>query len=264
MTISVAIMAHPKRAPFVEALQDELDLDDTHVVWDRHNDRHETGLRSLQAYDPDATHHLVIQDDAVAAPHLLEALEEITSHQPDNPIGLYVGSARARTEYARVPDHFNAARAQGRTLLRMLGPLRGVAICFPTVHLTELTTSYAANPRTKNYDRRISRWYMTVATRDTLYTVPSLVNHRPVAENPSLIEGRTGNRQAHWFCGDRSALEFDWSIEPWVARGEPGKRPPAEPRHLISFQHRSGGRRNAWEASSVARRLDLHPDWERA
>lgn len=65
-TLSVAIMAHPKREAMVADLLTRLDRE-VPVVWDQINDRHDTGARAMEAFDPACTHHLVIQDD-VAVP----------------------------------------------------------------------------------------------------------------------------------------------------------------------------------------------------
>src|ERR1043166_7372284 len=47
--VSIAIMAHPQRAPFVQELLERLDVT-PEVVWDRENNSWETGRRSLLAF----------------------------------------------------------------------------------------------------------------------------------------------------------------------------------------------------------------------
>ena len=67
-------MAHPRRADMVAQLQAELDRP-VKVVWDEVNDRHDTGIRAIEAFDPSASHHLVIQDDCVVPSDLLAGIE---------------------------------------------------------------------------------------------------------------------------------------------------------------------------------------------
>lgn len=208
MTVSVAVMAVPERAHFVGQLLDRLGVGPDVVVWDEKRDRCDTGLRAMQAYNPDATHHLVIQDDALVCNDLLAGIGRLVEHTGDLPSSLYIGKVRPHPQ--RVQERFDQARRAKTPLLEMRGPLWGVGIVFPTGHLDDLCEWFPSETH-PNYDMRVSRWYMNVADLDCLYTVPSLVNHRPVAENPSTVVGRTGNRQAHWFLGEKaSALDVDW------------------------------------------------------
>jgi hypothetical protein len=65
VTLSVAIMAHPKRAALVDGILARLDRDDVPVIWDEQGSRWDTGRRAMLAYDPSCTHHVVIQDDII-------------------------------------------------------------------------------------------------------------------------------------------------------------------------------------------------------
>lgn len=206
--ISVVIMAHRQRERWVPELQEELGAE---VVWDRHNDRHETGLRAIRAYDPDATHHLIVQDDAVLSRDFLPAVEKLVTHTGEHPIGLYVGST------GPINATLEHLLFQGREgLLATEGPHWGVAIILPVPHIDDLADWYEANNKIRNYDRRISRWYLKQKI-DCYYTAPSLVDHR-TEDNPSLVRGRNDSRSAAWFIGDRSALDVDFST---VLKGTP-------------------------------------------
>lgn len=61
VALSVAVMAHPARAAFVDELTGLLDRP-AKVVWDERQDRWDTGRRAMLAYDPACTHHLVVLD----------------------------------------------------------------------------------------------------------------------------------------------------------------------------------------------------------
>lgn len=209
--ISIAVMAHTKRARFIPSLLDALDRKAV-VVWDRHNDRIDTGRRSLLAYDPAATHHVVIQDDAIPCQDLAAGLEQAVEHTGDHPLGLYFGA----TAPNRITNRLIASVADrdGYRWIRMEGPIWGVGVCIPTGHIEELLAGYDRKQAVRNYDARIQRWYRDRGV-DCYYPWPSLVDHRDSDENPSLVPGRnTSGRVAFNFLGaDRSAVEIDWDGE---------------------------------------------------
>lgn len=211
-SVSAAVMAHSTREPFVQELTGCLDAD-APVVWDRRGDRWDTGRRSLLAYDPAATHHLVIQDDAIVCQDLVAAVTRAAAVAGEHPIGLYTG--KVRPYKGRVAEDYTAAARAGATWLEMNGPWWGVGIVIPTAHIRELIRWADRRRDIANYDRRIARWYATQGTA-CWYTVPSLVDHRPVKQNPSLVAGRTGNRRAHSFIGAHtSGLTIDWKPAPY-------------------------------------------------
>lgn len=209
--LSVAIMAHPSRRRFVDELLTRLDRPVDEVVWDEHDDRWETGRRSLLAHDPDASHHLVIQDDAVPCRDLIAGAERAAEAAGERPVAFYTGKVRPR-QHIITPLVRGAQRKQ-RPWFELWGPWWGVAITVPTAHIPEMVEWCDAH-KVPNYDMRVSQFYKAQKIR-CWYTVPSLVDHRPVAENPSLVNGRTANRQAHWFIGaDKSALDIEWDATP--------------------------------------------------
>lgn len=210
MTISGVVMAHKKRKAWALELSENLGLP---IVWDKINDRHETGLRCLEAgLGSNATHHVVIQDDAIVCRDLLAGLDEAVKVSRDRLVGLYVGNLTPHAD--RADKQVKAARESGRSWLAMPGPYWGVGIVIPTVHLESLVEFFRKSQE-KNYDRRIERW-AAQAKVECWYTMPSLVDHRSGVENPSLVPNRTSlTRNARWFIGeDASALDVDWSLTP--------------------------------------------------
>jgi hypothetical protein len=202
--LSAAVMAHPRRAGYVDELLDALDRP-AEVVWDQINDRHDTGVRALEAHDPAATHHLVVQDDAVVCRDLIAGIEQALKHCPQNvPLCLYVGRVRP---FPREVERLVAeAGDAGASWLTMRGIYWGVGIVVPTADLADLTAWFRTSTVT-NYDRRVSTWYQ-VHNLDIWYPWPSLVDHRG---DESLIDGHGSGRFAHRFVGtDRSALDVDW------------------------------------------------------
>jgi hypothetical protein len=203
-------MAHPKRKRFVDELVPRLDAE-PEVVWDRRGDRWETGRRSLLAFDRSATHHLVVQDDALVSRDLVAGTAQAVADVGERPVCLYVGVGRPYR--AQVQQAHLAAKENNAAWMVMPGPWWGVAIVVPTSHIPDLVKWCDQRPDVPNYDKRISRWYQQ-QNISCWYSMPSLVDHRRVDENPSLVAGRTGDRYAHWFIGeDASALDVKFGAD---------------------------------------------------
>lgn len=204
--LSTAIMAHPKRARWAYTLAAKIKPQPA-IVWDRHNDRWDTGRRALLAYDPKASHHLVVQDDAVIPRRLTFTVRHILAHTPpDVPVSLYMGRHRHRPKHFSMTTVVDAARLHGASFACFGGPWWGPAIILPTAHVEAVVAYGDENPHNEpNYDLRIAQFYASKGI-DCWYTMPSIVDHR---EGPSLT-GRKGKRRfAEWFEHDPSGI--DWS-----------------------------------------------------
>jgi hypothetical protein len=208
-------MAHRKRERFVGGLLEQLP-DRTEVVWDRRNDRWDTGRRALLEHDPEATHHLVLQDDVILGRQLTTEVKRALQVIDTSPIALYLGKARPRQEF--VEPAVRMARSVGACWIAMPGPWWGPGLVIPTQHIEEMV-AFCDNMTLPNYDLRISAWYES-QRMDCWYTQPSLVDHRRVSENPSLC-GRVGDRRAWWFIGTGPSPEVDWRSGV-IRRGQTG------------------------------------------
>ena len=219
--LSVVVMAHEKRREWATQLAKQMSA---RIVWDRIEDRHETGYRCLQAVEEGATHHVIVQDDAIACRGVVPGMARAVAQFPDRPVGMYLGVGRGGD--ARKLRLIDTARTEGATWVSMGtgGPIWGVAMCLPVGDLEPLAEWYRKTTL-KNYDRRIWTWYRDRGA-EAVYTVPSLFDHRNGRENPSLIPGRRGlNRKAAWFIGeDVSALDVHWNRR--VVRPSPSTRKP--------------------------------------
>lgn len=210
VALSAVIMAHPRRRVFVDELRARLDRP-VEVVWDRRDDRWDTGRRAMLAYDRGATHHLVLQDDAVICRDLLAGVERALAAVPappgtPTPLCLYAGRVRPfRVAVQRLVD----TAGPGTSWLTMAQMHWGVGIVVPTQTITEMVGWCDQRTDIDNYDKRISRWLQH--QRITVwYPWPSLVDHR---DSPSLVAGRgSRGRRAHHFAGaDTCALHLDFS-----------------------------------------------------
>lgn len=201
-SLSCAVMAHPKREGMVAELLTMLDRP-VPVVWDEIQDRHDTGIRAMTAYDPACTHHLVIQDDVLPCPDLVAGAERALKYVPqDVPVSLYVGKVRP---FGRAVTAATAAAGSDASWITMAGIYWGPAVIVPT-HLIDDMAAWYRRSAVTNYDRRMSTWFQK---RRVLcwYSWPSLVDHRG---DESLVNGHGPGRHAHRFHPG-SALEVDWS-----------------------------------------------------
>lgn len=209
--LSVSVMAHPARTAYVPELLETLDVPAT-VVWDERSDRWDTGRRAWLAHDPGATHHLVLQDDALPCRDLSAGLSKALEHVPENPVGLYVGTARPANQLmGAMVSH---ATRTDSAFLSGEGPWWGVGVAMPTAFI-EPMLAWCDAQKIEAYDRRIASYFKACGIR-CFYTMPSLVDHR---SGPSLIRSHDGaKRRARRFIGSHaSALDIDWSRLPQLS-----------------------------------------------
>lgn len=273
MSLSVCIMAHPKRAEQVARLQAVLGA--LPVVWDERQDRWDTGKRAMLAYDPACTHHLVIQDDVLPCRDLLAGVEAALEHMPDDaPLCLYVG--RRRPHQHQVAQACAQADRLGAAFITMHTLNWGPGIAVPTAAIPEMVAYSDKLTEIKNYDRRLSRYWECEAKVRVWYTWPSLLDH---ADGPSLVHGRVGtdrehghiSRVAHRFLGeDVSALSVDWSGPVYDAEGPFGPgQPQSSPAALrigpgvVAFRNKVTGQvRTMPSHSTRVRRYSGLSNWE--
>jgi hypothetical protein len=198
-------MAHPKRAGWVEDLS--ASLPEASVTWDQKNDRHDTGLRAIEAYDKSADWHVVVQDDVLLPDDFEEAVAEALRWvDPKAPACFYYGGkGNGHSQHVAA---WEQAKRVGASWLVRKGPIWGPAIAYPVSSIPALLEFFEQSD-VQNYDRRVMKFYQSVGL-DCWYSLPSLVQHRQ-EDNPSLCGHDRGVRQAREFVGPQSALEVDWS-----------------------------------------------------
>jgi hypothetical protein len=212
--LTVAIMAHPRRRRWIEPLRQQLPMAET--IFDERNNIWDTGRRCLLSglESLSSTHHMIIQDDAILHPNLVDEVLRAIDVVTTEPISLYTGRARPRSKF--VEPAVKLAKEIDARWIVMSGPWWGVGIVLPK---RDIPGIIARGDRMSiiNYDLRIAKFYED-EKRDCWYTSPSLVEHRPVEENPSLAHrSRTGRRQAWYFTAKPIG---DWR-GPVVRRGQP-------------------------------------------
>lgn len=218
--LSVAIMAHVSREELYVPLAESLGSDVTLCVDDGTLGRWGNGRRSLLSYSPEATHQLVIQDDALPAQDLRIGLEGWIPHLPDSILCLYSGKL---AKWRAIHDRF----AQPPCWLQMEQIQWGVALVVPTFYIETLVARADQMARIDNYDMRLSEANLRTHRLPVLYPSPSWAQH---AHTPSTVPGRKPNRHAlQALTQEESAL--DW--------GTPGQSPIIR---VPDFQRRAGGR----------------------
>ncbi len=268
VTLSVAVMAHPAREAMVAELLEWLGWSDLPVVWDERNDRWDTGRRSMLAFDPAATHHVVIQDDVLPCGDLLEALPRIIERIPPTaPLCGYVGTVRPNLGY--INEACDHATKRGASFVTMHTLNWGPLIAVPTAIIPEMVAYCDPLTSIENYDRRLSRYWELYRRHRIWYTWPCIVDHR---DGPSMVPGRCGthhraggptrgSRVARRFLGtDVSAATWDWSgpvVDAGLHRRYSGP--------TVIYRHRRATHKELVvpAASARARTLEANPAWER-
>jgi hypothetical protein len=227
MNLAVTITAHPKRMRWVPGLlnllrQHVADPELLSVTMDQRNDRWETASRAMRwGAQTGASHLLMVQDDATITPSLVPGCAPIIEVADNLPTCLYVGKVRPRmglvTRAVEAAEDF--------TLLHGPGPWWAQALLLPTDRLEHVVKFGSNYLQSGNIDHRIEHGFRRIG-RECLYTVPSLVDHRPEHENPSLVPGRVApGRVAH----RPVAEDVDLAKATWT-RGHAITRPPRKKR----------------------------------
>lgn len=205
MSVSIVVMAHRKRAAAAETLAAE--LGGCPIVWDEVGQVAETCHRALKAYDPQATHHLIVQDDAILSRDVAAAAELASKAcGPEMPFSLYTGWTRPRVP---VGDLVRRALPKGYPWVESRGPIWGVAIAHPVALLPTLLSWYPQFA-IKQDDSRLAKCYgiMGVAHR---FLTTSIVDHDPGEVSLTKPGFFLDTRHAERFLGRGvSALEIDY------------------------------------------------------
>lgn len=174
------------------------------------------GYKKCLADLPSCSHVVVLQDDTIALPGLLDALPLVADAHPDNVICLFLGGAPRRTAALA-----RRAHQQGAAFCR-LHPndfLPVVATMWPKHKAESLLAWAAENPlrlghrEPRSDDAVCGRW-MKFHREAVLCTVPSLVQHPD--DVPSTIgrnarSGADANRVAAVWDPDLDPTQVAWS-----------------------------------------------------
>lgn len=186
---SIAIMADKRRQDMVDNLLAQLgDVPVTYDekgIWDNRK-------RATLAYDKKATHHLVLQDDAILCKDFINEVQKQIDARPNHAFSLYFGSRKSVQQTAIDNLIYGGVQMNWFSW--------GVGIMLPTA-IIEDVIEYAENIKglDNHDDTRLGR-YMKANKYPVWYPLPSLIDHR-VSE--SLMENTEGStRVAFKFLGE--------------------------------------------------------------
>src|SRR5690606_29615484 len=152
MILSVSLMAHERRAPWVDELLDSLDRP-APVAWDRHNSVWDTGSRAWELYDPAADWHLVLQDDVLVVPDLLARTEALLDGLEEHGV-VSLCSGRGRPRQGAVRRGVDQAQ---HGWMKLPSLLWSPAIILTTKNSVSMLE--ACRRVHHAYDRRFSHYY---------------------------------------------------------------------------------------------------------
>lgn len=191
-SLSVHIVGHVSREGMSEALRASVEADHVWIDHGYHGEwkNHLRAWRS--AVESDATHAVVLQDDAVPVDDFRKHVLSAVQHKPDEMISLYTGTHRPRKDMVIAAvaeaDRIGASWLTANTLMW------GVGVVLPVARIEEVldTVRKIKLP----YDQRLGYWpYKN--KRQVYYTWPSLVDHADVATVAHAAKGTQGVRVAH-------------------------------------------------------------------
>lgn len=147
-----------------------------------------------QGADTDATHHLVIQDDAIICRDFVPGLLRVIAGQPAHVLSLFHGKRK---------------KLHGALRWGIVEGPYGLAVVMPTPMIREFLDWQDANvhPSLHHDDGRIGL-FLTQTGRDVRVPFPNVVDHR--ADLKSVMSHPSG-RVSPYYIGDGSPLEIDWS-----------------------------------------------------
>lgn len=179
--LSIAVMAMPSRAEQAERLAEQVGAT---IVWDRGRGQSDTAYRALGAHDRGATHHIILEDDALPVPDFRRHAAEALAVSGERPlVSFYLGMGVPVLAQPFIEAAIPYADRAGAAWFGN-APVAGVALAYPVRDLTPLRRWWRdpATPKLP-YDERVSLWYRQ-RQRPVLATWPSLVDH---ADGPSTI-----------------------------------------------------------------------------
>ena len=106
-----------------------------HVVWDQGKGRWDTGRRAWELADPDASHHLVLQDDALPCQDLILGLEMALARIPAHRvlISLFFGTPHAGAQGLSAKERaIGRAQQVGASWIILRSLNWGLGIVLPT------------------------------------------------------------------------------------------------------------------------------------
>lgn len=196
--LSVAVMCHPSRRAHALGLIDALAPYPVRLVEDPEPDGPprtlRTAWRAWAAVGEDATHHLVMQDDAVPAPDFLRHVTTAIQARPSAAIALHSDWGSRNGAAVRM-----AATVGAHWVRAVRDYVPTIALALPAGHARGLARFLRRWPDPAAADDQVLIRYRRDTGVAVYLTVPNLVGHRDV---PSVVGNHgKGRREAACFPG---------------------------------------------------------------
>lgn len=200
LQLSTVIMAHPSRLALAEALAERLSELKPDIVVDPQPHGPPSSLRTAAvawSFVPEpATHHLVLQDDAVPCAGFAEAVHAAIARYPAAALALF-------TEWTSVTaHHLRLAALTGATWAEVVDEyVPSVALVLPAALARDFGEAAAANLRSwAPMDDVALMNFLRERGIQAICRIPSLVDH----DSPDSLTGNThqGPRRSVCFAGD--------------------------------------------------------------
>ena len=206
--LDYAIQHHPARADLIPPLLEAIGGRPEHVVTDPYPDAPgdwPTARLAWLSYHPEATHHMVMEDDIIPCRDLLAGVAEAVAHRPERAICLYANK-----------KEIEDAREKGWSWVYCRGTYyNNQAVVLPTGWIDAFVShgdEEALFPDPIGIDTRL-RSFLGIIGERVLYTVPSLVEHgQPGGSLLWKDQPMLRKRTARWWIGpEASPLDIDWT-----------------------------------------------------
>lgn len=202
ITLSVSVMAVPERRNMVRENLVPILPESTYISYDiNHKGIWWNSRNCWSHYSSEATHHLVIQDDALPCNNFIEHVQEILSINNDNIICFYLGNAWT--------SKINTLLKNNRHWLVRDCGVASVALIIPTKWIPDMLVfgeRYFSKSETMNEDNRIACWQY-IRKHPTWYPIPELVDH--IGNGKSVIGHGSKNNFAGTFL--KNYPQTDWT-----------------------------------------------------
>jgi hypothetical protein len=208
--LSVSVMSHPSRAEFFPYLKEK--LGDVPFSVDDGCGLIENCRRAWEMRDRTATHHVVVQDDALISDDFISRAEAFISKHDGMAFSFYFGYRGNMIAEAKqgLKDGFSVRNR----------PHWGLAICLPMELIPPMLEYYDRQDLPQD-DRRIGDFLVSKGVK-VAFPMPSLVDHRC---GVSLVGDAGRDRRAFYFADDFAepmTVRIDEGLVkekwPWKAR----------------------------------------------
>lgn len=236
ISLSTCIMAHPSRVDMVRNLRTS--LGDAAVSWDDGGGLWANARSAWGMASAGATHHLVVQDDAIPCRDLIAGTAKAIEMLPfphECAVSLFCGQRSIRK-----------AEEKGRSWAWAPTTIAAVALVLPARLISEWMewTDRNVDPMLQGADDyRMSMW-LAATGRRCYYTVPCLVEHgcpkSSLAARPSVAQVDNLRVAATYAGEETSALELDWSGAEQALRADIG-------RDLVKYYERYYAGPGSWK-----------------